>query len=161
MAKGIRNDEPDARIVYADIFQLPHWQSPTRSPMSAYERAAQFSSFNALEGYEDMVGEEARVVGQMEPLTEMEMEVLNQKINLIADVLEDGHHPILTFTYFLNDSMKQGGSYVTMTERVRKIDAVNKKIQLYKKTGVSESYMELDMNKIKEISGDLVDFISE
>ena len=161
MAKGIRNDEPDARIVYADIFQLPHWQSPTRSPMSAYERAAQFSSFNALEGYEDMVGEEARVVGQMEPLTETEMEVLNQKINLIADVLEDGHHPILTFTYFLNDSMKQGGSYVTMTERVRKIDAVNKKIQLYKKTGVSESYMELDMNKIKDISGDLVDFISE
>lgn len=161
MAKGLRNDEPDARIVYADIFQLPHWQSPTRSPMSAYERAAQFSSFNALEGYEDMVGEEARVVGQMEPLTETEMEVLNQKINLIADVLEDGHHPILTFTYFLNDSMKQGGSYVTMTERVRKIDAVNKKIQLYKKTGVSESYMELDMNKIKDISGDRVDFISE
>ena len=161
MAKGIRNDEPDARIVYADIFQLPHWQSPTRTPMSAYERAAQFSSFNALEGYEDMVGEEARVVGQMEPLTETEMEVLNQKINLIADVLEDGHHPILTFTNFLNDSRKQGGSYVTMTERVRKIDAVNKKIQLYKKTGVSESYMELDMNKIKDISGDLVDFISE
>lgn len=161
MAKGIRNDEPDARIVYADIFQLPHWQSPSRTPMSAYERAAQFSSFNALEGYEDMVGEEARVVGQMEPLTETEMEVLNQKINLIADVLEDGHHPILTFTYFLNDSMKQGGSYVTMTERVRKIDAVNKKIQLYKKTGLSGSYMELDMNKIKDISGDLVDFISE
>ena len=107
--------------------------------MSAYERAAQFSSFNALEGYEDMVGEEARVVGQMEPLTETEMEVLNQKINLIADVLEDGHHPVLTFTYFLNDSTKQGGSYVTMTERVRKIDAVNKKIQLYKKTvGVRE-----------------------
>jgi len=161
MAKGIRNDEPDARIVYADIFQLPHWQSPSRTPMSAYERAAQFSSFNALEGYEDMVGEEARVVGQMEPLTETEMEVLNQKINLIADVLEDGHHPILTFTYFLNDSMKQGGSYVTMTERVRKIDAVNKKIQLYKKTGLSGSYMELDMNKIKDISGDLVDYISE
>ena len=161
MAKGIRNDEPDARIVYADIFQLPHWQSPSRTPMSAYERAAQFSSFNALEGYEDMVGEEARVVGHMEPLTETEMEVLNQKINLIADVLEDGHHPILTFTYFLNDSMKQGGSYVTMTERVRKIDAVNKKIQLYKKTGLSGSYMELDMNKIKDISGDLVDYISE
>ena len=154
-----KNNDP--RIVYADIFNLPHWQSPNHSPMSAYERAAQFSSFNALEGYEDMVGEEARIVGEKEKLTETEMEILNQKINLIADVLEDGHHPILTFTYFLNDSMKQGGSYVTMTERVRKIDAVNKKIQLYKKTGVSESYMELDMNKIKDISGDLVDFISE
>lgn len=127
--------------------------------MSAYERAAQFSSFNALEGYEDMVGEEAREVGQMEPLTESEIEVLNQKINLIADVLEDGHHPILTFTYFLNDQKKAGGSYVTMTERVRKIDAVGRKIQLFRTVGASKSYMELDMGRIKDISGDLVDFI--
>ena len=159
MTKGIKSNEPDARIVYADIIHLPHWQSPTRTPMSAYERAAQFSSFNALEGYEDMVGEEARVVDTQEELTETEMEILNQKINLIADVIEDGHHPILTFTYFLNDSMKQGGSYVTMTERVRKIDAVGKKIQLFKTVGASKSYMELDMDKIRDISGDLVGFI--
>ena len=151
----------DARVVYADIFDLPHWQSPKHTPMSPYERAAQFSSFNALEGYEDMVGEEARIVGEQEKLTETEMEILNQKINLIADVLEDGHHPILTFTYFLNDRMKQGGSYVTMTERVRKIDAVNRKIVLYKTVGTSQRYMELDMDKIKDISGDLVSHIFE
>ncbi|WP_028515201.1 hypothetical protein [Ruminococcus flavefaciens] len=151
----------DARVVYADIFDLPHWRSHKHPPMSAYERAAQFSAFNALEGYEDMVGEEARIVGEQEKLTEMEMEILNQKINLIADVLEDGHHPILTFTYFLNDRMKQGGSYVTMTERVRKIDAVNRKIVLYKTVGTSQRYMELDMDKIKDISGDLVSHIFE
>ena len=160
MAKGIKSNEPDARVVYADIIRLPHWQSPTRTPMSAYERAAQFSSFNALAGYEDMVGEEAREVGSFQELTESEMEVLNQKINLIADVLEDGHHPVLKFTYFLNDSMKQGGSYVTMTERVRKIDAVGKKIQLFQTVGASKSYMELEMDKIRDISGDLVDFIN-
>lgn len=160
MTKGIKSNEPDPRIVYADIIRLPHWQSPTRTPMSAYERAAQFSSFNALEGYEDMVGEEARVVDTQEELTETEMEILNQKINLIADVIEDGHHPILTFTYFLNDSMKQGGSYVTMTECVRKIDAVGKKIQLFRTVGASKSYMELDMDKIKDISGELVDYIT-
>ena len=157
MAKGIKSNEPDARVVYADIIRLPHWQSPTRTPMSAYERAAQFSSFNALAGYEDMVGEEAREVDTQEELTETEMEILNQKINLIADVIEDGHHPILTFTYFLNDSMKQGGSYITITERVRKIDAVGKKIQLFRTVGASKSYMELDMDKISDISGDLVD----
>ena len=159
MAKGIKSNEPDARVVYADIIRLPHWQSPTRTPMSAYERAAQFSSFNALAGYEDMVGEEAREVDTQEELTETEMEILNQKINLIADVIEDGHHPILTFTYFLNDSMKQGGSYVTMTERVRKIDAVGKKIQLFRTVGASKSYMELEMDKIKDISGELVNYI--
>ncbi len=159
MTKGIKNNEPNARIVYADIIRLPHWQSPTRTPMSAYERAAQFSSFNALEGYEDMVGEEAREVGQMETLTESEMEVLNQKISLIADALEDDHHPVLRFTYFIADIAKVGGSYATMTERVRKIDAIGRRIQLFKTVGASKSYMELEMDKIRDISGDLVDGI--
>ena len=159
MTKGIKSNEPDARIVYADIIRLPHWQSPTRTPMSAYERAAQFSSFNALEGYEDMVGEEAREVGCFQELSEAEMEILNQKISLIADVLEDGHHPTLTFIYFRNDSRKQGGAYITVTEQVRKIDTVRRKIQLFKTIGASKSYMELEMDKIKDISGDLVDFI--
>ena len=160
MAKGIKSNEPDARVVYADIIRLPHWQSPTRTPMSAYERAAQFSSFNALAGYEDMVGEEAREVGSFQELTESEMEVLNQKISLIADVLEDGHHPVLKFTYFIADIAKVGGSYVSMTERVRKIDAIGRKIQLFKTVGTSMSYMELEMDKIRDISGDLVDFIN-
>jgi len=160
MAKGIKSNEPDARVVYADIIRLPHWQSPTRTPMSAYERAAQFSSFNALAGYEDMVGEEAREVGSFQELTESEMEVLNKKINLIADVLEDGQHPVLKFTYFIADLAKVGGAYVTMTERVRKIDAIGRKIQLFKTVGASKSYMELEMDKISGISGDLVDFIN-
>ncbi len=159
MAKGIKSNEPDARVVYADIIRLPHWQSPTRTPMSAYERAAQFSPFAALTGYEDMIDEEAREVGVFHELTESEMEVLNQKISLIADALENEHHPVLKFTYFIADIAKVGGSYVTMTERVRKIDAVGRKIQLFKTVGASKSYMELEMDKIRDISGDLVDDI--
>ena len=159
MAKGIKSNEPDARVVYADIIRLPHWQSPTRTPMSAYERASQFSSFNALAGYEDMVGEEAREVGVFHELTESEMEVLNQKISLISDALENDHHPVLKFTYFIADIAKVGGSYVTMTERVRKIDAIGRKIQLFKTVGTSKSYMELEMDKIRDISGDFVDDI--
>ncbi len=46
-----------------------------------------------------------------------------------------------------------------MTERVRKIDAVGRKIQLFKTVGASKSYMELEMDKIKDISGALVGFI--
>lgn len=159
MAQGIKEQEPDARVVYADIFHLPHWQSPTRKPMSAYERAAIFSPFAALDGYEEMVDEEAREVGKQQTLSEAELEILNQKINLIYDVLEDGHHPILTFTYFICDCFKSGGSYVTITERVRKIDTVGRKIVLFRRTGTSKSYMDLEMDKIKDISGDLVDFI--
>ena len=75
MAKGIKSNEPDARVVYADIIRLPHWQSPTRTPMSAYERVAQFSPFAALTGYEDMIDEEAREVGAWEPLSETALEI--------------------------------------------------------------------------------------
>ena len=127
--------------------------------MTAHERAAQFSSFKALDGYEDMVYEEAREVGVQADLSETEMEVLNRKLSLIADILENGHRPVLKFTYFIDDIAKTGGSYVCITERVRKVDIVNRKIQLYKTVGLSKSYMELDMDKIKDISGDLVDYI--
>ena len=51
----------DARKVYADIFDMPHW-SPQKYPrMSLYERAAIFSPFAALDGYEDMIGEEVEL----------------------------------------------------------------------------------------------------
>ena len=159
MTKGLCKSEPDARVVYADIIDLPHFHVPGRPYMDSWSRATQFSAFNALEGYEDMVNEEAREVGVQETLSESKLEVLNQKINLIYDVLEDGYHPVLKFTYFLDDLLKTGGSYVTMTERVRKIDAINRKIQLYRMTGKSNRYMELDMDKIGDISGDLVDHI--
>ena len=106
-----------------------------------------------------MVSEEAREVGVQADLSETEMEVLNRKLGLIADVLENGHHPVLKFTYFIDDIAKMGGFYVCITERVRKVDIVNRKIQLYKTVGLSKSYMDLDMDKVKDISGDLVDYI--
>ena len=140
-------------------FNLHRREFPTRQPMSAYERAAIFSPFATLDGYEEMVDEEAREIGKQQTLSEAELEILNQKINLIYDMLEDGHHPILTFTYFICDCFKSGGSYVTITERVKKIDTVGRKIVLFRRTGTSKSYMELEMDKIKDISGDLVDFI--
>mgnify|MGYP007070133937 CR=1 FL=1 len=60
MTEGIRKNEPKAREVYADIIDHPRWQSPTRPHMNLYDRAAQFASFAALTGYDDMVNEEAR-----------------------------------------------------------------------------------------------------
>lgn len=112
MAKGIKSNEPDARVVYADIIRLPHWQSPTRTPMSAYERAAQFSPFAALTGYEDMIDEEAREVGAWEPLSETALEILNAKITRIAAAIEEGIHPIIRFEYFIEDAAKDGGDMV-------------------------------------------------
>lgn len=109
MAKGITGKEPDPRIVYADIIDLPHWQSPTRPHMSLYDRSAQFASYKALSGYEDMVAEEARITDEEMQLSESKITMLNQKLNLIADAVKDGTHPELTFTVFVPDEKKSGG----------------------------------------------------
>lgn len=45
---------------YSDIIDHPHYQSKTRPHMSMYDRAAQFSPFAALTGYEEFVEETAR-----------------------------------------------------------------------------------------------------
>lgn len=51
------NDDPEE--VYADIFYLPHHRSPGRTPMPMVERAARFSSFDALNGYAQAIDEQA------------------------------------------------------------------------------------------------------
>ena len=80
MTKGTKDKGPDARIVYADIINLPHWQSPTRPHMSLYDRSAQFASCKALSGYEDMVSEEVR-------LTENQVELEEYEIGLTEKVV--------------------------------------------------------------------------
>ena len=77
MTKGISGKEPDPRVIYADIIDLPHHQSPTRPHMSLYDRAAQFAPFAALTGYDDMVAEEARIVDNKIELSETEIDRLN------------------------------------------------------------------------------------
>lgn len=55
MTQGIQENEPDARQVYADIIHLPRWRSLKHGRMPVRERAARFSAFSALEGYEEMI----------------------------------------------------------------------------------------------------------
>lgn len=62
MTKGLNQNEPNGREVYADIIDLPHHQSATRPHMSMYSRAGQFSAFDALTGYSDIVKETAKNV---------------------------------------------------------------------------------------------------
>ncbi len=49
-------DDPEQ--VYADIFHLPPHRSPKRCPMPMEERAAQFSSFDALAGHEQAINKQ-------------------------------------------------------------------------------------------------------
>ncbi len=46
---------------YEDIIHLPHHASVKHPPMPVHDRAAQFSPFAALTGYQDIIEEETRI----------------------------------------------------------------------------------------------------
>ena len=100
MAKGITGKEPDPREVYGDIIDHPHWESPKHPPMSLYDRAAQFAPFAALSGYDDMIGEEARLVDNRIELSEEEWEELNRKLGRIDETICQGERPAATITLY-------------------------------------------------------------
>lgn len=65
---------------YDDIIHLPHHQSGTRPHMSLHDRAAQFSPFAALTGYDAAVEEAARLTEQKLELSEGEKAAIDAKI---------------------------------------------------------------------------------
>ncbi|MBR3524604.1 MAG: hypothetical protein IKO11_02045 [Lachnospiraceae bacterium] len=50
---------------YDDIIDHEHYTSKTRPHMSMHDRAAQFSPFAALSGYDDAVSEKEKLVRNM------------------------------------------------------------------------------------------------
>ncbi|MBR3742974.1 MAG: hypothetical protein IKN04_21390 [Clostridia bacterium] len=103
---------------YDDILHLPRPVSPTRRHMPPLERAAQFSPFAALTGYDAAIGEAARITEEKTELDEWELAELNEKLRRLLSAKD---HPLITVTYFQPDSRKQGGAYMTVTEKLKRI----------------------------------------
>ena len=143
MARGITGREPDPREVYGDIISHPHWVSPKHPRMSLYDRVAQFAPFAALTGFEDMIGEEARLVDNKIEPSEEELEELNRRLGEISERISRGERPEATITCFVPDPLKPGGIYETIKEKVRRVDPVSGIIQLERKATAAGSYMEI------------------
>ena len=152
-------DSDNARIVYADIIDHPHHQSETRAHMPLYDRAAQFSAFDALAGYSDMIAEEARVTEEMIDLDEDTKALLNRKLSMLADLLEDGYEPTISFTVYVPDQKKQGGRYEVIKDSVKRIDTVNHQIVLSSKNGHSRLNKRIDFSDVVSVDGDLLDYM--
>lgn len=105
---------------YDDIIDLPHHVSATRPRMSMIDRAAQFSPFAALTGYDAAIKETGRLTDRRIELSEDERIVLDRKQQILLDHICD--RPEVTITYFVPDERKSGGAYVTVTGQVKKVD---------------------------------------
>ena len=106
---------------YDDIKHLTRPQYDDLHPMSMHDRAAQFSPFAALVGYDDAVAETARLTDSRAELTEDEMFELNANLNRLLDSLDE--QPQISVTYFVPDEKKSGGKYVEKVGVVRIIDS--------------------------------------
>ena len=113
---------------YSDIINLPHHVSETRPHMSMRDRAAQFSPFAALSGYDAAVKETARLTDQREELDEEVKGKISERLNLIQENLTAA--PVVEITYFVPDEHKEGGAYNTATGTVKKIDEFQRLVVL-------------------------------
>ena len=108
------------KFPYEDIVNLPPHISKKHPQPSMMDRAARFAPFAAITGYEEMVLEEARVTEERIDLDEGTLSLLNEKLNMIQEFLDE--EPEVTITYFEPDKKKTGGAYVSITGVVKRID---------------------------------------
>ena len=108
---------------YEAMLHRPHHVSSTRRQMSNGERAAQFSSFRALTGYEDAIDETARKVEEKRELDEDRKAHLDEWLCYLR---EYGRGMPISVTYFLADAKKDGGAYCVCNGVFRRIDDLNR-----------------------------------
>lgn len=111
---------------YDDIINLPRPVSKTRPRMKMIDRAAQFSPFAALTGYDAAVKETARLTDRRIELSEDMKIALNDRLQIIADRIKE--QPEVAITYFEPDKRKKGGAYITANGTVKKIDEYNRTV---------------------------------
>lgn len=127
---------------YEDIIHLPHHRSSRRPHMSIHDRAAQFSPFAALTGFDSALEEAGRLTDSRTELEEYGHSVLNRKLVCLLDQKDD--QPNITVTYFCPDLRKSGGSYKESSGKVRKID-------LYRKVLTMDDGQEISIEEITDI----------
>lgn len=131
---------------YEDILHLPHHVSAEHPQMSIADRAAQFSPFAALTGYDAAVQETARLTEEQLELDENQKAVLNRKLLFLQERLEE--HPVVEITYFQPDEWKAGGHYVTVSGNIKKIDLCRSLVIMADGIGIP-------MAEVFEIKGEL------
>jgi len=131
---------------YDDIINLPHHVSSKRPQMSMEDRAAQFSPFAALTGYDAAIKETGRLTDSQIELGEETLKHLNEQFQLLLDRI--GDNPLVHITYFIPDARKAGGAYTTASGVVKKLDTHLRLIIL-------ENGVKIPMDDIFSIEGDI------
>ena len=109
---------------YDDIIDLPHHVSAVHPHMPRIDRAAQFAPFSALSGFGAAIRETGRMTEAMAELSEDAKDLLDEELWMLQERM--AAHPYAAVTYFRPDARKEGGAYITVSGRVKKIDACSR-----------------------------------
>jgi len=132
--------------MYEDIINLPHHVSKTRPQMSMLDRAAQFSPFAALTGYDAAIKETGRLTDEKIELDEDRKAALDMKQAYLIEMIDE--QPEISITYFLPDTKKSGGAYVTVTGNLKRFDE-------YERLLILTDGKKIPMDDIADIESDL------
>lgn len=113
---------------YEDMIDLPHHVSSVRAQMPRINRAAQFMPFAALTGYEEAIRETARLTDGRIELDEDALLRLDAKLRLLQEHASE--RPEAEFLIFRPDGKKAGGSYISVSGAVRRVDEIAGEVML-------------------------------
>jgi len=146
--KEDNNDEHQ----YDDIINLQHHVSSKREHMSVLDRAAQFSPFAAVVGYDGAIKETARLTDQRIELDEATKTILDEKLRIVREQLSSQQEIELVF--FRPDEMKTGGAYISMIGTVKKIEG-------YERAVVMLDGTRIPIEEIIDITGEMFQAIDD
>ena len=132
--------------MYEDILNLSHHVSKTRPQMSMLDRAAQFSPFAALTGYDDAIKETGRLTDEKIEMDQDRKAALDMKQAYLIEMIDE--QPEISITYFLPDAKKSGGAYVTVTGNLKRFDE-------YERLLILTDGKKIPMDDIADIESDL------
>lgn len=111
---------------YDDIINMKHHTSAVHPHMSMHDRAAQFAPFAALTGHSALIRETARLTSKRIILDDYAIEELNARLIQIAG--QPNSETEYSITYFVPDIYKDGGAYVTVSDKIKSIDPYSQMI---------------------------------
>ena len=157
---------------YDDIIDLPHPVSEKHPHMSMYDRAAQFSPFDALTGYSESIDETARTTDRRLELSDEKKALLDERIAALKELCakarsarfygdEGASFPKITVTYFVPDkehhkrSRKTGGSFLKYTGTARTADTLQGFLVFENESGPDRPPFRIPLRDICDISGEV------
>lgn len=128
----MQEKKAQSRPDYSDLFQCERPQFDPSRKMSLKERAAQFSPFSALRGFDEEIEESSRQTESRPELSQQECDKLNARLQFLAE--QSANRPTIQITRFVQDTKKSGGALVTEVVCVKRVDWVKRTIFLSNRT---------------------------